>query len=288
MNNVDYEGRKQRRNRLIRALGAGLLAFYLTKGTALYAFQRNFLYVPYHDAVVAPPDVTPPVKIVTVTTNDGLQLQTWFSPSEKPDGTVVVFFHGNGGSLPMSAQILPYFQKRGYGIYLCEYRGYSGNPGSPTEEGLYEDGRACMRWLQGEGYSPDQIAIYGESIGTGVAVQMAVEMPPKTVILTSPFTSMVEMARRNYSFYPVSIMLKDRYDSLSKIGKIKSPLLILHGDADGMVPMDIGKTLFEAANEPKAFQPIHGAGHNDLYSFKASNIIAQWLDKELSAPKIIK
>ncbi|MEZ0225310.1 MAG: alpha/beta hydrolase [Alphaproteobacteria bacterium] len=264
---------------------AAILVFYLTKGTALYAFQRNFLYVPYHDAVVAPPTVTPPVKVVTVTTNDGLQLQTWFSPPAKPDGTVVVFFHGNGGSLPMSAQILPYFQKRGYGIYLCEYRGYSGNPGSPTEEGLYEDGRACMKWLQGEGYSPGQIAIYGESIGTGVAVQMAAEMPPKTLILTSPFTSMVDMARRNYYFYPVGLMLKDKYDSLSKIGKIKSPLLILHGDADGMVPMDMGKGLFDAANEPKEFHSVHGAGHNDLYSFGASKIIAAWLDKELPSER---
>ena len=267
--------RRRRIRRVLGALVATLIAVYIVKGLALYAFQRHFLYVPPSREVAAPKDFT----VVQTSTADGLHLQAWFSPpkGKKP---VILSFHGNGDDLMSASIVAPYFRGHGYGVFLCEYRGYSGNPGEPTEEGLYADARACVDWLKQHGYGAERLVLHGHSLGTGVAVQMASEIQSKFLILESAFTSIADMAREKYPAYPIELMIRDRFDSLSKIGKIKADLLMVHGALDGLIPIEMGHRLFDAANRPKTFVTVKDAGHNDLYLHDGGNKVMDWLDKQ--------
>ncbi|MBI3440919.1 MAG: alpha/beta hydrolase [Proteobacteria bacterium] len=167
----------------------------------------------------------------------------------------------------------------GYGVYLCEYRGFGGNPGSISEEGFYKDARAALRWLETNGYASSQWVIYGESIGSGSAVQMAAEFQPKMLILEGAFSSALDVAKERYFWLPVSYMLKDKFDNISKIKSIHSSLLMLHGEGDPTVPLHSAQKLYEAANQPKQFSLIRGGGHNNLYDFGAGQVILEWLAK---------
>jgi uncharacterized protein len=267
---------------LVARLIVQLLAFYLLVVILVYFYQRNLQYFPDRAAVGAPKDSgVPEMKLVSVRTSDNLTLAAWFAPPKDKGGKIVVMFHGNAGNIAGRSVKARYFMDRGYGVYLCEYRGFGGNPGSPSEQGLYLDARAGLKWLEEQGYTPGQFVIYGESIGTGVAVQMALEVQPRLVILEAPFSSAADVAKMRYSFLPVDLMLKDRYDSIDKIGKINASLLIVHGDEDPVIPLRFGKKLFEAANHPKEFCTIEAAGHNDLYDHHAGHIICDWLDKQV-------
>jgi uncharacterized protein len=225
----------------------------------------------------------PEMKAVTVTTEDGLPLLAWFAPPRTKDGKVakdgriIVLYHGNAGHIGGRASKVRVFLDRGYGVFLSEYRGYGGNPGSPTEQGLYADARAGLKWLEAQGFSPAQFVIYGESIGSGPAVQMALEWQPKILILESPFTSAVEVAKNAYFWLPVDVLLKDRYENIAKIRDIHASLLIVHGDMDTVIPHALGQKLYDAANHPKQIIIIENGAHNDLYEHHAGHIIADWL-----------
>lgn len=261
-----------------------LVAGYILVLVAAFLFQRHLQYFPDKSS---PGDPTrsdaPTMKEITVRTEDDLSLRAWFAPPKEKDGRIVVFYHGNGGYMAHRAIKAQYFLERGYGVYLCEYRGYGGNAGSPSEEGLYKDARSALKWLDGQGYSVAQLVLYGESLGSGVAVQMALEIQPPIMILESPFTSAVDVAKGAYPFLPVEYMMWDRYENLNKIGQIKTALLIVHGDEDNAVPHRLGKALYEAANHPKEFVSINGGAHNDLYEHHAGHVILEWLDRQADA-----
>jgi fermentation-respiration switch protein FrsA (DUF1100 family) len=243
-----------------------ILTVYVAILVLLYVFQRQILYVP--DKHKLPPPATagaPSMKAIEVTTADGLKLAAWFAPPRGKGGKIIIMYHGNAGNISHRADKAQFYIDHGYGVYLCEYRGYGGNPGRPTEQGLYADARTAPAWLEKQGYSPAQFILYGESLGTGVAVQMALELQPRFLVLEAPFSSAVDAAAAHYAAFPVSALMKDRYDSLSKIGKVKSSLLIVHGDEDKVIPIELSRKLFDAANHPKEFSSIHEGGHVDLY-----------------------
>ncbi|MEZ0225315.1 MAG: alpha/beta hydrolase [Alphaproteobacteria bacterium] len=263
-----------------------ILAIYLFVVVVVFFYQRNMQYFPFAADNGLPKDAgVPEMSVVHVKTADGLELVGWFAPPKKEDGRVVVFYHGNGGNIAMRGFKARYFIDRGYGVFLVEYRGYGGNPGSPTEEGLYNDGRAALKFLKEKGYKDNQIVIYGESVGTGVAVQMALETQPEILILESPFSSAADVAKKSYPFLPVDLLMHDRYDSIDKIGKIKSHLLIVHGGADNIIGIQLSYNLFDAARSKKKFFGIKGGGHNDLYDFNAGTMIADWLDTQVAGEK---
>ena len=192
----------------------------------------------------------------------------------------IIRFHGNASNVLWNMEAMEPYIAQGYGALSAEYRGYSGNPGKPTENGLYKDAHAYMQFLQGKGILTNNIIVYGESVGTGPAVQTAVDYPGiHTLILQSPFTSLMDAAGKHYPFLPVKWLLLDRYDSLFKIKNIKAPLVIVHGTDDGVVPYKLGKKLFEAANEPKSLITIEGGRHNDLEDFKISEKILSALSE---------
>jgi uncharacterized protein len=268
--------------RLIEEL-AGLYIFLVV---FVYFYQRHLQYFPDKSDPGKPADANvPEMSVVRFVTVDGLQLTSWFAPPRKKDGRIVVLFHGNAGNIGGRGVKARYFLDRGYGVLLAEYRGFAGNPGNPTEQGLYKDGRAALKWLEDQGYPPGQFVLYGESIGSGVAVQMALESHPHHLILECPFSSAVEIAKMRYSFLPVEWMMHDRFDNIHKIGKINSSLLIVHGDEDAVTPIESAKKLFDAANHPKEFCSIAGGAHSNLYDHHAGHIITDWLDQQLTAEK---
>lgn len=258
---------------------------YLLLTTLVYVFQRSLQYFPDKTRPQSPDKYAlPGMQELHIAGEDGLQLLSWFMPPKNPDGKIIVFYHGNAGHIGHRAIKSRYYIERGYGVFFLEYRGYGGNKGSPSEQGFYADARSALKWLDGKGYKTSQIIIYGESIGTGVAVQIASEIQPEYLILEAPFSSAVDVARRNYFFLPVDILMKDRFDNIDKISNVKSSLLIVHGDEDRVIPIEFAKNLFERANHPKEFVTINGGAHNDLYEHHAGHIIRDWLDAKINPP----
>ena len=251
----------------------------------LVVVQRHLLYFPTkHYVSLQAADAHPALREVQVHTQDGLTLTNWYAPATSKPYTVV-FFHGNGDSLARScANAYPWIQA-GYGFLLTEYRGYSGMPGSPSEQGLYQDGRAAIRNLIAQGVSPDHILLVGHSMGTGVTTQMAREFPVAGVILLAPYRSIPAVAQTKFPIFPVYWMLLDRYMSEEKISSLHMPLLIVNGTADHLIPPSHGKHLFELANAPKEFHSLPEVGHNDVL-YSAVPIMMKWADSlQLSKPQ---
>lgn len=228
---------------------------------ALWAFQRRLIYFPSQDVGPLPPAAEP----VSFATDDGLDLEAWWVPAEGQSQGTVIVFPGNAGNradrLPLATELAAL----GYETLLVDYRGYGGNPGSPSEDGLARDARAALAYLTSrEDVDPTRIAYFGESLGSGVAVQLAVEEPPSALILRSPFTSLADVGARQFPVLPVSLLLKDRFDNAAKIAPVGVPLLIVAGEDDGIVPMSLSRELYEHADEPKELVVIKAAGHNDF------------------------
>mgnify|MGYP003578308814 FL=1 len=268
----------------IAAVIAGV-ALYLAGITALWAFQRDLMYFPDGLPRVPPSyyEMLDGVQEVSFTTADGLELVSWYAPAPANRPTVVLF-HGNGGSLRGERYRLKHFKDAGLGVLLLAYRGYSGNGGSPSEQGLYADARAALDWLQMNGVDGRSIVLYGLSLGSGVATKMAAEREVGAVVLESPYTSTVDVAAWRFPVVPVSWLMEDRFESLARIGSITEPVLVIHGDKDFVVPQRFGKQLFEAANEPKqGFWP-HGVGHNDVFDNGGFDTALEFIRRTMHVP----
>ncbi|MFP3944088.1 MAG: alpha/beta hydrolase [Alphaproteobacteria bacterium] len=239
--------------------GFVLLAAYAVIVVLAFAFQRNLLYFPPGPNPPPPPGL----ERVEIPTDDGLILTHWYRPPA-PGAAVVVKFHGNASSIADSADLLLPLLEDGQGALLAEYRGYGGNPGRPTEAGLVADGRVLLKWLAEKGIGAERIVLYGRSLGSGVAVRLAAEAGAAGLVLESPFSSVVDVAGAHYPLLPVRWLVHDRWDSMAVIGRVRAPLLVVHGERDRVVPIRFGRKLFAAASEPKQFAAIPAAGHNDL------------------------
>lgn len=232
-------------------------------GLLLCGCQRSLMYFP--DQTLPSPDAVglPGAEVVTLETEDGLRLISWFLRSESRPFTAVVF-HGNAGNISHRGFLADVLWQAGYSVLLVEYRGYGGNPGSPTEEGLYRDARAAIKYLKSRGdVDMSRLVYLGKSLGGGPATQLAIDHPPAGLALDSPFTSMPAVAAEHYWYLPVRWMVLDKYDNLSKIAEVNCPVLIMHGDSDRIVPTKFGRKLHETANEPKQLLIIPNAGHNN-------------------------
>ena len=239
------------------AAGVAVLAFF-------WLAQRRIMYFPSHD-------VPPPAQVglaraenVTFKTADGLTLHGWFVPSSVGEAATVIVFNGNAGNRSYRADLAGRLVAQGLAVLLFDYRGYGGNDGSPTEGGLALDARAARDYvLSRADVTPSRIVYFGESLGSGVAVGLAVEHPAAAVVLRSPFTSFVDVGRVHYGWLPVGVLLRDRYASLDRIRQINSPLLVIAGSNDTIIPVGQSRRLFDAAREPKRLVIVEGADHND-------------------------
>ena len=197
-------------------------------------------------------------------TRDGLRLAAWFMPGvgARVRASVLVL-HGNGGNRANRADLATALTARGYSVLLTDYRGYGGNPGKPTEQGLAEDARAALAWLRSQrGVDPDGIVLFGESLGSAVAVALAAEVPVAALILRSPLTELRELARHHYPRVPAAL-LPDHYPAIDQIASVQAPTLVIAGDRDTIVPLTVSARLYDAAPGPKRLVVIPGADHND-------------------------
>ena len=223
-------------------------------------FQRRLQYFPSRQPVRLPVgERFDRLEAVELQTDDSLTVHAWYWPGTRP--MTLVIFHGNGGDRSHRLDWMEQFHRLGLGVFIVDYRGYGGSEGSPTEEGLYRDAEASIRWL--EERDSGKLVFVGESLGSGVAVEMALRHPPAALIIQSGFSSAVDVARSVYWFLPVGLLMSDRFDSIRKIGDVTAPLLQIHGEADSVVPVEFGRRLFDAAAEPKVWLGIPGGDHND-------------------------
>ncbi len=216
----------------------------------LYFYQRNLMYHPnennyFDDKLLVN------IEKVKIRTQDGLNLLGWYHEKDIIKNKTILFFHGNAGSLENRIHKLNHFQDMKVNFLIIAWRGFSGNQGKPSETGLYEDGESAIKWLLKKGIDEKNIVIYGESLGTGVATHLSQNRNFAGIILETPFTSMIDAAKKFYPYIPVSFLLKDKYENKNKIKNIKFPILVMHGEKDQIVPFDMGKKIFEIANEPK-------------------------------------
>lgn len=259
--------------------------FYVVFVVVLFVFQRSLIYHPHDETPDPAAYGVPEMQVVFLDTADGLTLRSWYRPNADRRPTIV-YFIGNGGHIGHRADKVRPYLDAGYGVLLAGYRGYGGNEGSPSEAGLFADGEAALAFLEAQGVDRASVVVYGESLGTAVAVQLAGRAGggPRfgAVVLEAPFTSMADAAAYHYPYVPARYLVRDRYDSLSRIGGLSAPLLVVHGEDDRTVPPAQGRRLFAAAPAPKQHAWIAGAGHNDLYDHGAAAVILRFIDEAIA------
>ena len=259
-----------------------IAGIYVAFVAALYLFQRSVLFHP-NTTRPEPADFgVGEMQAVTLETEDGLRLLAWWSPPGDDTLPVLLFFHGNAGHIGRRGEKLrPYLDRR-WGVLLVAWRGYSGNPGAPTEPGLYADGRAALAFLDERGIPPSRQVAYGESLGTAVAVEMARTTKFGAVVLEATFTSVADLAQGRYPYIPVRPLVRDKFASIDKISEIFSPVLVIHGEADKVIPVGHGLRIYDAANDPKLVHIVPGGGHNDLHGFGISDKVADFVRNYMS------
>ena len=230
-----------------------------------WATQRRLLYYPSGDVGDPAEAGVPGAEPVELSTRDGLRLGAWFVPPSTPaTGGVVIVFNGNAGNRSYRADLARGFAARGLATLLFDYRGYGGNPGSPTEEGLALDAIAAREHFDGRrDVDRSRVVYFGESLGSGVAVRLALTHPPAALVLRSPFTSLADTGRYHFPYVPVGLLLRDRYASVDAIARVRCPVVVITAAYDSIVPAEQSRRLFEAANEPKRLVVIENADHND-------------------------
>jgi len=227
-----------------------IFVIYFSILVILYFYQRNLLYHP-NENNYSGDKILVDIKKVKILTSDNIELLGWYHEKNLKDYKTLIFFHGNAGSLENRIHKLNHFKEMKINFLIIAWRGFSGNDGKPTEQGLYLDGSSAIDWLKKKGIDEKSLILYGESLGTGVATHLAQKKSYAGVILETPFTSMIDAAKTFYPYIPVNLLLKDKFENYKKIKNINSPILVMHGEADQIVPFSMGKKIYEIANEPK-------------------------------------
>ena len=243
----------------------------------LYVTQRAMQYFPERFRTAPAVAGLPEAEEVVLDTADGERVIAWHVPP-RGDKPVVLYFHGNGGSLRGRVDRFRDLTADGSGLVALSYRGYGGSSGAPTEAGLVNDALAAYAFTRAR-YPAERIVLWGESLGTGVAVALAAQQPVGHLILQSPFTSAADVGAQRYWFVPVGLLMKDQFRSDLRIGKVTAPVLVLHGDKDSIVPIALGDQLYKLITAPKRFVRFPGAGHNELAAYGALEAAKQFLSE---------
>ena len=239
---------------------------YLALALLMFGCQRSFLYFPDKST----PDIADAgaegFQVVRLQSEPGLETEHWYRPAAAEDGPVLVIFHGNAGHIGHRVPKFRPLLEAGIGLFLAEYRGYGGNAGKPDEAGITADAQAVMTYLLDQGIAGDRLVLYGESLGGGPAVKMAVDHEVAGLVLESPFTSIADVAQSHYWYLPARWLVLDKWDNADRIAGLRAPLLLIHGERDRVVPARFGRALFELAPEPKQALFVPGGDHNGLFN----------------------
>ena len=258
------------------ALAAGGYAVLVA---VLYLGQRALLYRP--DDTVPDPQAhdVADMTVIRIPVGDGVRSLAWWHPPRQSGWPVVVYFHGNAGHIGERAYKARRMIDAGFGVLLSGYRYNSGAGGRPSETALLADGQTAMRYVLDQGYAMDQLVLYGESLGSGIAVALAADNGVGGLILETPYSSIAEVAQAQYWFTPARWLIWDRYDSMARIGRVRAPILLFHGDADATIPVRFARRLHDAAPEPKEAHFLPGGGHTDLYDLGAGDLVIEFLER---------
>ncbi|MCY2930082.1 MAG: alpha/beta hydrolase [Planctomycetota bacterium] len=247
--------------------------------------EAALVYFPTKVIDRTPADEKVPYETVTITTSDGLKLEAWYMPPAKPDGPVILHFHGNSGDLSNRVGLFELFHPLGLGLLVIDYRGFGRSEGSPTEAGTYLDAQAAWKYLtQTRGIAPSRIFLQGQSLGGGVASELATRVKPGGLILEATFTSLTDEAADMLWFLPVRLLMRTWYPTRDRLATIDCPVLVLHSREDGIIPFHHGQDLYQAAREPKRFVEITGGHNTGIYECQKVYLsaIRQFIDDSLS------
>jgi fermentation-respiration switch protein FrsA (DUF1100 family) len=259
------------------ALAVAVVAFF-------WLTERRLIYFPSTDLPSPAEAGLGDAELVSLSTSDGLRLNAWFLTASEPSPPfTVIVFHGNAGNRAHRAPLALSLRRQGLQVLLVDYRGYAENPGAPSEEGITADAQAALAYLEKR---PDvdrsRIVYFGESLGTAVAVRLAVEHPPAALILRSPFTSLVDVGRYHYPFLPVGLLMRDRFATIDISPRLRCPVLVIAGGRDTVVPIEFTRRLYDAIAAPKTFLELPSADHND-YELLAGEEMIRAIAKFLRA-----
>ena len=222
------------------------------------------------------------VREVVLRTPDGEDVIAWYAAA-KPGQPTLLYFHGNGAALANRSDVIARYVAKGIGIFMMTYRGYGGSTGTPSEAANVRDAIQAYAHLRGLGVPANDIVLYGESLGSGVAVQVAVSDDVANdvagIVLDAPYTAIVDVATLHYPYLPARFFMKDRYETMSHIGKVTAPVLVVHGEADRVIPASMGRTVSEATGGPAEYKTFPGAGHNDHDQIGSFEAILDWLQR---------
>ena len=259
------------------AVSSVVLAYFIII-LFVYFYQRNLLYHPSENNYLND-KITFNYEEIFIETDKNIKLKSWFIKKDLNKFKTILIFHGNAGNLFNRVYKLNELNKLDVNILLISWRGFSGNKGKPTEKNLYHDAEEAVKWLNNRGAISKNIILYGESLGTGVATELGTSNAFGGIILESPFTSIANAAKIYYPYLPVNIILKDRYDSIGKIKNITTPILIMHGKKDNIVPQKMGLELYEKANQPKFSYFPENDDHMMEYNDNLLNSIKLFINK---------
>jgi hypothetical protein len=255
---------KRTRRRVLRIMRNGLVIYFGILLLLMFLEEKLIFFPMRHPAGDWQPAGLD-FEDAEFTAADGTRLHGWYCPVPEPRATVL-FSHGNAGNITHRVDEIALWQRHlRVSVFIYDYRGFGRSEGSPDEPGVYADARAAYRWLVTEKQiQPEKFVLRGESIGCAVSLQLGLEVPHGALILQSPFTSAVDMGQRRFPWLPARWIMRNRFDNAEKIRQYRGPVLIQHGELDSIVPFDMGRRLFELANDPKRFCPIRDADHNDV------------------------
>lgn len=258
---------------------AVVFALYAVVALTAWAGQGYLVYAPDPRRVAPAAAGLAGVEERWLETPEAVRVVAWYGRA-KPGQPTVLYFHGNGGNLAMRAERIRRFMGQGWGVYMMSYRGYSGSGGVPSEDNNHADAKRAYADLLRLGAHPEDVVLYGESLGTGVATRVALEVPVRGLILDAPYTSIVDIGQTRYPYLPVDLLLTQRYETIKVIGDLRTPLLVIHGEADRIVPVEMGRKIFAAANraaEPRRLVTLPNAGHANHMRFGSFEAIVSFI-----------
>jgi uncharacterized protein len=243
-----------------------LIAYSIIMG-AIYFKQDSMIYFPEKEILQTPQSINLDYRKVNFQTKDNINISGWHIPAS-PEKGVLLFCHGNAGNISHVIEYIRIFHEMGFSALFFDYRGYGESDGKPSEEGTYLDAEAAWDYLVQQENLPEKIVVYGQSLGSAIATEVTIRKNPAALIIESSFTSIPDIGAKFYPWLPVKLLSKYQYSTITKIGMIKSPKLIIHSQDDEIVPFQQGRMLYEKASQPKDFLEIRG-GHNDGFLFSS-------------------
>ena len=256
-----------------------IFVIYISLLALIFIFQRSLMYFPVKEKISKSFYKNTKLKIIDISTSDGLILKSLYKKSETNINKTILVFHGNAGHIGHRVNKFKPFIDKGYGLLLLEYRGYGENKGKPNKLGLYKDGEAAINYLINQKIKSKNIIVYGESLGTAIATKLSTNYSFNLTVLEAPFTSIADIAQTRFWIFPAKYLVLDNFDILGMIKNVRSPLLILHGYKDKIINISFGKMVFDAAPMPKKPLFIKNAGHNNLFEFDLFNKILNFIEK---------